>query len=171
MSLLLLFLLLYQCLSFPPLHPHFLPSFSSLSPLLSLIFSPPPLLLFSLPLLPSSVRVWDVHMGKLKHTLTGHTEEVECLRVCGEMALSGSWDHSLRVWDTTSGLCRHTLLRHTEGEHPVYATFHFSLYTSSIYVIHWDSSLYLVYRVEHKVSRSYCVYVLNFIFLGKAFSV
>ena len=25
----------------------------------------------------SSVRVWDVHTGKLRHTLTGHTEEIE----------------------------------------------------------------------------------------------
>ena len=25
----------------------------------------------------SSVRVWDVHNGKLQHTLIGHTEEIE----------------------------------------------------------------------------------------------
>ena len=65
----------------------------------------------------SSVRVWDVHTGKLRHTLTGHTEEVEVLRLCGDGALSGSWDHSLRVWDTLTGICTHTLLSHTEGIH------------------------------------------------------
>ena len=62
------------------------------------------------------MRVWDVHTGKLGHTLTGHTEEIECLRVCGDtIALSGSWDHSLRIWDTLAGICTHTLLRHSEG--------------------------------------------------------
>ena len=27
----------------------------------------------------SSIRIWDVHTGKLKHILTGHTEEVEVI--------------------------------------------------------------------------------------------
>ena len=28
----------------------------------------------------SSVRVWDVHKGKLVHTLTGHSEDIEVNR-------------------------------------------------------------------------------------------
>ena len=48
-------------------------------------------------------------------TLTGHTSGVLCVAVSlgGDLAVSGSWDHSIRVWDMKTGTCTKVLEGHT----------------------------------------------------------
>jgi WD40 repeat protein len=57
------------------------------------------------------IKVWDLRTGQLKHTLTGHTQEVRILASSpdGQWLASYSADRSVRVWDLNTGANTKTL--------------------------------------------------------------
>jgi WD40 repeat protein len=50
-----------------------------------------------------TVKIWDLETGKCRATLTGHTDNVNCVAITsdGKRILSGANDHTLRVWDVS----------------------------------------------------------------------
>ncbi len=65
---------------------------------------------------PSSLQqVWAMNTGRCIHTLTGHNSTVRCVRLCGNIAVSGSRDATLRVWDAAAGVCLGALSGHTDS--------------------------------------------------------
>ncbi|KAJ7626308.1 WD40-repeat-containing domain protein, partial [Mycena polygramma] len=50
-----------------------------------------------------SLRVWDFQRGRMVRSMTGHTGSVRCLDVCGNKAVSGSYDATCRAWNIDSG--------------------------------------------------------------------
>jgi len=57
----------------------------------------------------STIRVWSTADGRLLHTLTGHTDEVRGLAVCGDHLISGGEDQTVRVWSIPGGTLEKTL--------------------------------------------------------------
>ena len=60
-----------------------------------------------------TVRLWDVHTGTLRRTLTGHTSEVFSVAFSpdGNKIASASADKTVRLWDAHAGTLIHTLIR------------------------------------------------------------
>ena len=56
-------------------------------------------------------RVWSISDGKLKRTLTGHTDSVLTVKFLGvpNKVVSGSLDRTLRIWDFSRYACTKTL--------------------------------------------------------------
>ena len=48
-----------------------------------------------------TIKLWDFNTGKLRKTLTGHTQAVCCLDFSkeGDLIVSGSADHTIKLWD------------------------------------------------------------------------
>jgi WD40 repeat protein len=61
------------------------------------------------------VRVWDAVSGAHKHSLEGHTNNVNSVAISAncELIISSSDDCTVRVWNTVSGAHKHTLEGHT----------------------------------------------------------
>ena len=85
-----------------------------------------------------TVRVWDYSTGAALHVLGGHADELSCLRLCADIAVSGAWDNTLRfadavasphdmpvcsVWDVVRGKLLYTLRGHSEGAYACDAAF------------------------------------------------
>ena len=48
----------------------------------------------------STLKVWDIEIGKELRTLRGHTSWVTAVALTSDgKAISGSWDKTLKVWD------------------------------------------------------------------------
>jgi WD40 repeat protein len=60
----------------------------------------------------NSVRLFDVQTGKVKRTLTGHSNDVIWVAFSpdGKMLLSGSYDNTLKIWEPNSGRLLATLM-------------------------------------------------------------
>lgn len=54
-----------------------------------------------------TLKLWDITSGKIRRTLEGHTNCVNCVSVNhdGTILASKSCDHSVRVWHAKSGTC------------------------------------------------------------------
>ncbi|KAJ3148308.1 SCF ubiquitin ligase complex subunit cdc4 [Geranomyces michiganensis] len=63
----------------------------------------------------STVRVWDVVDGRIRHVCRGHQEKVYSVGYCHELeqAASGSMDTSIKVWSTRTGEMLFDLRGHT----------------------------------------------------------
>ena len=63
----------------------------------------------------NTVRLWDAVTGEHKHTLTGHTFEVNSVefRPDGGILASGSRDNTVRLWDAVTGQHYVILTGHT----------------------------------------------------------
>lgn len=57
----------------------------------------------------STLRVWEVYGGEIKHVLSGHTEAVIGVKLVEQRAVSCSSDKTLRVWDLIRGTCQRVL--------------------------------------------------------------
>jgi len=62
-----------------------------------------------------TVRVWNSASGKLIHTMTGHSDEIQVMVVHGESVVTTSWDETIRMWNIKSGSCLLTLRGHKEA--------------------------------------------------------
>ena len=62
-----------------------------------------------------TIRLWDLHTGKLLFTLTGHTFSVKNIAYSpdGRLLASVGWDKTVRLWDAFSGVHLQTLTGHT----------------------------------------------------------
>ena len=76
----------------------------------------------------ATVRLWDVSTGSERHTLTGHTKQVNRVRngvtsvafsPDGTTIASGAADRTIRLWDANTGSERHTLTEHRSGVNSV----------------------------------------------------
>ncbi len=61
----------------------------------------------------TSLRVWDIVSGALRHVLMGHVAAVRCVKFDGRRAVSGAYDYTVKVWDVDNETCLHTLVGHT----------------------------------------------------------
>jgi WD40 repeat protein/SpoVK/Ycf46/Vps4 family AAA+-type ATPase len=61
-----------------------------------------------------TIRLWDVHTGKLLKTLQGHTNMVKSVTFSpdGTRIASGSFDHTIKLWDVATGTLLYTLPGH-----------------------------------------------------------
>ncbi|KAJ5164331.1 uncharacterized protein N7500_006161 [Penicillium coprophilum] len=57
------------------------------------------------------LKLWDLHLGKLKHTLTGINGSVESIAFSpdGRLCLAGCRNGEINMWDTFSGMKKFTL--------------------------------------------------------------
>ena len=62
-----------------------------------------------------TIRLWDVHTGKLLYILTGHTFSVRSVAYSpdGHTLASGGWDSKVKLWNTVLGQHKDTLAGHT----------------------------------------------------------
>ena len=61
------------------------------------------------------VRVWGLFEDcKLIHYLPGHRDEIQQVKVSGNIAITCSWDATMRVWNVAKGFCLQTLS--TDGD-------------------------------------------------------
>jgi small GTP-binding protein len=72
----------------------------------------------------SVIKVWDVSSRKRVFTLSGHTEDVNCVAVTsdGKVAVTGSSDQTLRIWDLKLGKCTAVLEGHRNAVNGVAIT-------------------------------------------------
>lgn len=59
--------------------------------------------------LDTSIKVWDVETGTLKHTLMGHQSLTSGMELRNNILVSGNADSTVKVWDIISGRCLQTL--------------------------------------------------------------
>ena len=59
-----------------------------------------------------SLTVWAVRECRELSTLSGHTDEVNCVEVRGGLAVSGGSDCAVRLWDWRAGRCLSVLSGH-----------------------------------------------------------
>ncbi len=58
----------------------------------------------------NSARVWGIQLGRIKHTLTGHSAKVMCgAFVDSQRVLTGSHDRTIKLWDLGKGYCSKTM--------------------------------------------------------------
>lgn len=60
--------------------------------------------------------VWDVNTGRIRHTLTGHTDKVcavDVSKVSNRHVVSAAYDRTIKVWDLQRGYCTNTLIFHS----------------------------------------------------------
>lgn len=60
-----------------------------------------------------SIRVYDIHTGKLQRVLNGHDGGVWALQYVGNTLVTGSIDRTVRVWNIETGKCHFVLRGHT----------------------------------------------------------
>ena len=59
-----------------------------------------------------TLRLWSADTGKLLHTLSGHTDDVNSVAFSpdGNIIASASWDSNLRLWNVNMGKLLRTLI-------------------------------------------------------------
>ncbi|KAB2053579.1 hypothetical protein ES319_A12G196800v1 [Gossypium barbadense] len=60
--------------------------------------------------------VWDVNLGHVHHTLTGHTEKVcavDVSKVSSRHVVSSAYGRTIKVWDLQKGYCTNTIIFHS----------------------------------------------------------
>lgn len=57
--------------------------------------------------------VWDISSGRVRHTLTGHSDKVcavDVSKVSSRHVVSSAYDRTIKVWDLVKGYCTNTLI-------------------------------------------------------------
>ncbi|GMJ00085.1 AUTOPHAGY 16 [Hibiscus trionum] len=60
--------------------------------------------------------VWDINSGRVRHTLTGHTDKVcavDASKVSSLHVVSAAYDRTIKVWDLQKGYCTNTIMFHS----------------------------------------------------------
>ncbi|KAE8717436.1 putative F-box and wd40 domain protein [Hibiscus syriacus] len=60
--------------------------------------------------------VWDVNLGRVQHTLTGHKDKVcavDVSKVSSRHVVSAAYDRTIKVWDLQKGYCTYTIVFHS----------------------------------------------------------
>ncbi|XP_010929949.2 autophagy-related protein 16 isoform X1 [Elaeis guineensis] len=61
----------------------------------------------------NNMYVWDVSSGRIRHTLTGHTDKVctvDASKVSSRNVVSAAYDHTIKIWDLQKGYCINTII-------------------------------------------------------------
>ncbi|XP_042472863.1 autophagy-related protein 16-like [Zingiber officinale] len=61
----------------------------------------------------NNLYVWEASSGRVRHTLTGHTEKVctvDASKVSNRNLVSAAYDHTIKVWDLMKGYCTNTII-------------------------------------------------------------
>jgi WD40 repeat protein len=71
----------------------------------------------------STIRIWDLATGALRHICRGHRGEVRAIDAdpAGRWLASSGDDDTVRIWDCAAGSLQHTLVGHTNAVHAVLA--------------------------------------------------
>lgn len=59
---------------------------------------------------------WDVNSGRVRHTLTGHTDKVcsvDVSKASSRHAVSAAYDRTIKLWDLVKGYCTSTIIFHS----------------------------------------------------------
>lgn len=59
------------------------------------------------------LHLWETQTGRMRHTLTGHTEKVvsvDVSKTSNRRAVSGAYDRSMKTWDMQTGYVTNTLI-------------------------------------------------------------
>src|SRR5262249_28345193 len=64
----------------------------------------------------ATLALWDVARRELRHTLSGHTDDVGCLAFSpdGGLLATGGRDRSIKLWELPAGREKATLISHTD---------------------------------------------------------
>lgn len=57
--------------------------------------------------------MWDVNSGRVRHTLTGHTDKVcavDVSKFSSRHVVSAAYDRTIKLWDLQKGYCTNTVL-------------------------------------------------------------
>ncbi|KAE9602665.1 putative transcription factor WD40-like family [Lupinus albus] len=64
----------------------------------------------------NNLYVWDLSSGRVRHSLTGHTDKVcavDASKVSSRHVVSASYDRTIKVWDLVKGYCTNTIISHS----------------------------------------------------------
>jgi WD40 repeat protein len=82
----------------------------------------------------NTIRMWSIESGECVKVLSGHTDDVFCLKLINtnntptssdRHLVSGSFDGCLRVWNLHTGLCIRTIKTNTPIYKLVFSSFLF----------------------------------------------
>lgn len=60
-----------------------------------------------------NIVMWDLYEDII--TLTGHTNDIQCVLSFGNKLLTGSWDENIKVWNLDTYECEQTFIGHKTG--------------------------------------------------------
>ncbi|XP_047178052.1 autophagy-related protein 16 isoform X2 [Vigna umbellata] len=89
----------------------------------------------------NNLYVWDVHSGRVRHTLTGHTDKVctvDVSKISSRHVVSAAYDRTIKVWDLVKGYCTNTIIFHSNCN-----ALSFSMDGQTIFSGHADGNLRL----------------------------
>ncbi|GMH16752.1 hypothetical protein Nepgr_018593 [Nepenthes gracilis] len=61
----------------------------------------------------NNLYVWELSSGRIRHTLTGHTDKVcavDVSKVSSHHVVSSAYDRSIKAWDLNKGYCINTII-------------------------------------------------------------
>lgn len=61
----------------------------------------------------NNLYAWDFNSGRVRHTLTGHTDKVcavDVSKVSSRHVVSSAYDRTIKVWDLVKGYCTNTII-------------------------------------------------------------
>lgn len=64
----------------------------------------------------NNLYVWDMESGRVRHTLTGHTNKVcavDASNLSSRHVVSAAYDRTIKIWDLQKGYCTNTIIFHS----------------------------------------------------------
>ncbi|KAJ0972810.1 hypothetical protein J5N97_020769 [Dioscorea zingiberensis] len=61
----------------------------------------------------NNLYVWEVASGRIRHTLTGHTDKVcavDTNKISNQNLVSTAYDHTIKIWNLQKGYCINTII-------------------------------------------------------------
>ncbi|XVF49727.1 hypothetical protein PTKIN_Ptkin04bG0036500 [Pterospermum kingtungense] len=79
--------------------------------------------------------VWDVNSGRVRHTLTGHTDKVcavDVSKVSSRHVVSAAYDRTIKVWDLQKGYCTNMIIFHSNFQSLCFSTNGLTIYSGHV---------------------------------------